>query len=209
MGLSAVITADIVNSTRLLKTDAKKLMKNLESILNEYNYEFFRGDSFQVYLKSPKDALGILLQMRTAAMKLPSETFMPLADIRASIGIGQVKQPVKSLQTASDEAFVLSGRAFDKMEPAQRLVITCNEKNRAANLGLQVVAHFIDYLFKRLTSKQSPVVSELLVKRTQIETARRLKKSQATIHKHIQSAGWPEVEKLLTEYQLLVDTIEL
>jgi hypothetical protein len=48
-----------------------------------------------------------------------------------------------------------------------------------------------------------------LVKRTQVETARRLKKSQATVHKHIQSAGWPEIERLLKEYQLLVDTIEL
>ncbi len=205
----AVITADIVNSTQLSKTDAKKLMKNLLVLLEQHKYEFFRGDSFQVCIKSPVEALWLLLQMRTVAMKHSPQASMPDTDIRASIGIGQVKLPVKSLRTATDEAFVLSGRVFDKMKPNQRLAITCNEKNHTINLGLGVIAHFLDYLFQRLTSKQASVVSELLMKRTQVETARRLKKSQATIHKHTQSAGWPEIEKLLMEYQLLVNLIEL
>ncbi|HYK56415.1 MAG TPA: hypothetical protein VEV15_08025, partial [Flavisolibacter sp.] len=173
-----------------------------------HKYEFFRGDSFQVYVKSPADALSLLLQMRIAAMKLPAETSMPVADIRGSIGIGVVKPPIKDLRTASDEAFILSGRSFDKMKPGQRLTITCNEKNSTVNLGLGVLAQFIDYLFQRLTTRQASVVAELLMKRTQTETARKLKKSQATIHKHIQSAGWPEVEKLLTDYQLLINSIE-
>ncbi len=208
MSNGAVITADIVNSTRLSKAETKKLMKNLLALLQPHKYEFFRGDSFQVYIKSPADALSLLLQIRTAAMKLPTETSMPVADIRASIGIGAVKPPLKDLRTASDEAFILSGRTFDKMKPGQRLTITCNEKNQTANLGLGVVAQFIDYLFQRLTTRQASVVAELLVKRTQTETARKLKKSQATIHKHIQSAGWPQIEKLLTDYQLLIDSIE-
>ena len=208
MSNGAVITADIVNSTRLSKAETKKLMKNLLALLQPHKYEFFRGDSFQVYVKTPADALLVLLQMRTAAMKLPTETSMPVADIRASIGIGAVKPPLKDLRTASDEAFILSGRTFDKMKPGQRLTITCNEKNQTANLGLGVVAQFIDYLFQRLTTRQASVVAELLMKRTQTETARKLKKSQATIHKHIQSAGWPQIEKLLTDYQLLIDSIE-
>jgi hypothetical protein len=208
MPFSAVITADIVNSTQLSKADSKKLMKSLLRILEQYQHEFFRGDSFQVYVKSPVEALWLLLQMRAAAMKLASETSMPMTDIKGSIGLGAVKLPVKSLRTASDEAFILSGRSFDKMKPDQRLVITCNEKNHTANLALRVIAQFIDYLFLRLTTRQASVVSELLLKRTQTETAKRLKKSQATVHKHIQSAGWPETEKLLKEYETLIHSIE-
>jgi len=86
----AVITADIVNSTKLSKTEYKKLMKSLTAVLQEHQHEFFRGDSFQVLVKSPSNALQVLLQARTAAMKL-SEASMPVTDIRASIGIGQVK----------------------------------------------------------------------------------------------------------------------
>jgi len=205
MILSAVITADIVNSTRLSKTEYKKLVKSLEEILEPYQHEFFRGDSFQVFVKSPNEALRVVLQARTVAMKL-SETSP--SDIRASIGIGQVKLPVKSFQTASGDVFILSGRSFDKMIKDERLIIVSDEKNKAVNLGLKLISQFIDYLFQRLTFKQAAVVYELLMDRTQIDTAKRLKKSQATIHKHIQAAGWPQTEKLLSDYKDLIALIQ-
>lgn len=208
MTVGAVITADIVNSTRLSKAEYKKLMKDLATIFQGQQYEFFRGDSFQVFIKSPNEALQILLRTRVTAMKL-SGSSMPVADIRASIGIGQVKLPVKSFQTATGDVFILSGRAFDKMAKEERTIIVSNEKNKAVNLGLKLVSQFIDYLFQRLTFKQAGVVYELLLDRTQIETAKRLKKSQATVHKHAQAAGWPEMEKLLAEYKNLIALTEL
>lgn len=207
MNLSAVITADIVNSTKLSRAEYKKLMKGLEAILQDQQHEFFRGDSFQVLLKSPNEALKILLQTRTLAMKL-SGSSMPVADIRASIGIGHTKFPVKNFQTASGDVFILSGRAFDKMTKEERLTIVCEEKNKAVNLGLKLMSHFIDYLFQRLTFKQAVVLYELLLDRTQVDAAKKLKKSQPTVHKHSQAAGWNEIEKLLKEYQNLIALIE-
>jgi len=205
MVLSAVITADIVNSTKLSKAEYKRLMKSLEEILQSYQHEFFRGDSFQVFVKSPDQALRVLLQARTVAMKLSESS---PSDIRASIGIGQVKLPVKSFQTASGDVFILSGRSFDKMVKDERLIIVSDEKNKAVNLGLKLISQFIDYLFQRLTFKQAAVVYELLMDRSQIDTAKKLKKSQATIHKHIQAAGWPQTEKLLTDYKELIALIQ-
>jgi hypothetical protein len=205
MVLSAVITADIVNSTKLSKAEYKRLLKNLEEILQPYQHEFFRGDSFQVFVKSPGEALTVLLQARTVAMKLSEPS---PSDIRASIGIGQVKLPVKSFQTASGDVFILSGRSFDKMIKDERLIIVTDEKNKAVNLGLKLISQFIDYLFQRLTFKQAAVVFELLMDQTQIDTAKKLKKSQATIHKHIQAAGWPQTEKLLSDYKELIALIQ-
>lgn len=206
MALSAVITADIVNSTQLPKANYKKLLKNLEVLFGEYQHEFFRGDSFQLFLKSPGEALGVLLKARTAAIRLSENPSM--SDIRASIGIGTVKLPVKSIQTAIGDVFVLSGRAFDKMEKGERLSIVSDERNKAVNIGLTVISQFIDYLFQRLTFKQAAVVYELLMDRTQTETAMRLQKSQATINKHTQAAGWPQLEKLLAEYKDLISLIQ-
>ena len=205
--LSAVITADIVNSTKLSKPEYKKLVKSLTVVLQPHQYEFFRGDSFQVLIKSAEEAFKILLQTRTSAMKL-SGASMPTADIRASIGIGNIKFPVKSFQTASGDVFVLSGRSFDKLPKEERLIMVCDEKHKAINLGLKLTSQFIDYHFQRLTFKQAAVVHELLMNRTQIDTAKRLKKSQATVHKHTQSAGWPEIEKLLEDYKNLIALIE-
>lgn len=207
MNQGAVITADIVNSTRLSKAENKKLIKNLTAVFGEHQYEFFRGDSFQVLVKPAHEALQVFLQARVTAMKL-SGSSMPVADIRASIGIGNIKLSVKSFQNATGDVFVLSGRAFDKMAKEERTTIISDEKNKAVNLGLEVVSQFIDYLFQRLTFKQAAVVYELLMDKTQIETAKRLKKSQATVHKHAQAAGWPEIEKLLADYKNLIALIE-
>jgi hypothetical protein len=208
MAIASVITADIVNSTKLSKAELKKLIKNLSIVLNGHQYEFFRGDSFQVLVKSTAESLLTLLRARTAVMKLSPESSMPVNDIRASIAIGTVKLPVRSLRTASGEAFTLSGRAFDNMEKDRRLSITCNEENQMIHAGLKVIAYFTDYLFQRLTVKQSAVVYELLINRTQTEIAKKLKKSQATVHKHIQAAGWPEIVELLADYKKMADSVK-
>lgn len=208
MRKASVITADIVNSTKLSKVDLKKLMNVLVMIFQKHQYEFFRGDSFQVLVRNPTEALQVLLAARLAAMKLLPAHAMPVTDVRTSIGIGNVKLPVRVLQTATGEAFVLSGRNFDKMGKDERTIINCSESNEIAAVGLNIIARFIDYLFQRLTVKQAAVVFELLMSRTQTETARRLKKSQATINKHVQSAGWVQIEMLLKNYELLVNSIQ-
>jgi len=43
MLLKAVITADIVNSTKLEKSQEKKLINTLSNILKAYKFEFYRG----------------------------------------------------------------------------------------------------------------------------------------------------------------------
>lgn len=205
MSFRTVITSDIVGSTQLAKADLKKLVKTFDSILSGHQYEFFRGDSFQVYIKLPEEALAVVLRLRTAAMKMSSKSVA--CDVRASIGIGQVKSPVKSLHTATDEAFILSGRTFDKMKAPERLLIACPEKNTTVQLGLQITGDYIDYIFRHLTIKQAAVIFELLQNSTQTEVAKRLKKSQATVHKHAQAAGWPEMEKLIGNYKQLISAI--
>lgn len=207
MPLRAVITGDIVDSTSLTKTEFKRLIKSFESILSVHQYEFFRGDSFQVYVKSPQEALTVVLRMRTIAMKASRENIV--CDIKACIGIGQVKSTVKSLRTSTGEAFVLSGRNFDTIKPPQRLLIVCSDNNAIVQTGLQITGDYIDYIFRHLTVKQAAVMFELLQSRTQADVAKRLKKSQATINKHAQSAGWPEIEKLSANYKQLISDIKI
>ncbi|MEP6926977.1 MAG: hypothetical protein ABI834_05035 [Ginsengibacter sp.] len=206
MSIAAVITADIVNSTRLKKAEEKILLNNLTLILKSYKFEFYRGDSFQAYIPDPKQALKVVLQSRAAAKRLSSGFSSPFADIRASIGIGNITTPVRDLKTAKGEAFLLSGRTFDEMSKSgKRLKI--QSVNDATNLGLKIIANYADSLFAPLTSKQAAVVFELLMDRNQIETAKRLKKSQPTINKHAQSARWVEINNLIEDYQLFISQL--
>ena len=202
MAIAAVITADIVNSTSLPPQQEKKLVSIISSVLKEQKFEFYRGDSFQVYVKNSHIALEIVFQIRTAA-----RSFSLIHDVRASIGIGHVQLPIKSLKTATSEAFVLSGRGFDELGNDSRLKIKPYKEE--ASSALKIIAYFSDYIFSGLTSKQATVVFELLQKHTQVEVAKRLKKAQATINKHAQSAGWSEIEKLLNEYQQVITQFKL
>ena len=202
MGNGAVITADIVNFTRLSSDDQKKLMNIISSQAKSYKLEFYRGDSFQVYLKRPNESLKLVIKLRAAAKKINHGSMMPVADMRTSIGIGHVNKPVRTLKTATSEAFILSGRSFDTIaDSAQRLII----QSVIPSIGpaLKVIAYFVDYLMEQMTSKQAEVVFELLNGYTQIEVARILDKSQATISQHLQASGWSEIEKLLAEFDSL------
>lgn len=201
MSISAVITADIVNSTTLPPSAAKKMIDRLTRVITPFKYEFFRGDSFQVYLKDPRKALKVALLLRGEARK-----FSSLHDIRACIGIGETNPRLKKLSTSTDEAFVLSGRNFDRLTETNRrlAIVSADEK---VNQGFNAISAFIDYIFRDITEKQSEVLVHLLNGDTQQEVAKKLKKSPSTINKHTQSTGWNELIQLLNYYESIVSTI--
>jgi hypothetical protein len=204
MGSAAVITADIVNSITLSPSEVKKLVTSVSSLLQEYKFEFYRGDSFQVYLKNPSAALKIVLRARCIA-----RSHSPMNDIRASIGIGGVSSPVRSLRTATGKAFIISGRAFDQMTRSGNERLKIESVIETANPALRIVAYYIDYIFSRLTPTQSEVMNVLLEGYTQVEVAKKLKKTQPTVAKIAQAAGWSEIERLLQEYQNIMNQFEI
>jgi len=207
MAIQAVITGDIVNSTKLKAAKEKKLLMMLQDVLSPYQYEFYRGDSFQVYQKNAAASLKTALLCRTAAICIsPGNDENIATDIRISVGIGAVKAPIKMLSNAKGEAFVLSGRTFDEISKTNtRLAISTS--NALAHEGLQVIADYINAIFKVMTSKQATVIFELLKGQTQQVVAEKLKKSKSTIHQHVGSGRWAEIEKLLQQFQNIVNQL--
>lgn len=206
MTVKAVLTGDIVNSTRLGLAKDKKLTNALLEIFEGYKMEFYRGDSFQAYVKDPRHALRLALLSRTAAIRLFKDEGRVIADIRLSIGIGKVVSPVKVLKTAKGEAFLLSGRQFDSMiKMNSRLAIISN--NVLANEGLQVIADYLNQIFSTMTGKQAEVVFEMLKGGTQKEVARKIKRTKSTVHQRILSGRWPEIESLLQRYENIINQL--
>ena len=204
--IQAVITGDIVNSTLLKEADEKKLAAALKQVFDQQKMEFFRGDSFQVYLKDPKQALRLALISRARAISFFGEENTTLIDVKISIGLGSVQIPVRALNTARGEAFILSGRQFDSMtESDPRLKLAINDP--LANEGLQVIADYLNSIFSIMTAKQAEVIFELLKGEVQKTIARKLKKTKSTIHQRIVSGRWPEIEKLLLRYENIVNLV--
>jgi len=206
MAIRAVLTGDIVNSTQLGQATEKKLLKSLQQMLAVHQFEFYRGDSFQVYIKDAGAALRTALLCRAVAINTAGNMGVVSSDVRVSIGIGTVKTPVTKLGTAKGEAFVLSGRAFDVLTKNDaRLAI--KSANSLANEGLQVIADYINAIFKNMTGKQAGVIFELLKGESQKAAAAKLKKSKSTIHQHVSAGRWAEIEKLLEYYQNIIDQL--
>lgn len=201
MPLGAVITADIVNSTYLPARLEKELRDEIITALKPNKFEFYRGDSFQALVKDPKEALTVVLKTRTIARKINF-----IHDVRASIGIGTIQTGIRKLNTANDAAFINSGRAFDTLIKSEQKLIIFSD-NPIANHGFQTISYFVDYLFQNLTAKQAEVLLVLLNNKTQLDAARQLGKSQSTIHKHAQAGGWPELLRIINEYEALVDKL--
>jgi hypothetical protein len=201
--MQAVITADIVNSTRLPAAKERKLLKRINGVLATYQHEFYRGDSFQAFLPDAAGALKAALLCRTAAICLDEEETAMQSDVRISIGIGQARPPVKTLSTAKGEAFVLSGRSLDELsKTSQRLVIAV--AHPLGNEALQVLAGYINAIFREMTAKQATVIYELLLGQSQQEVAGKLKRSKSTINQHVSSGRWSEIETLLQHYANII-----
>jgi hypothetical protein len=201
--MQAVLTGDIVNSTKLSLVKEKALVKLLQQVLKPYKYEFYRGDSFQVLIKEAGSSLRIALLCRAAAIGITENN---KADVKVSIGLGEVEDRIKTLGSAKGEAFIISGRAFDELEKMNsRLMIST--ANTMTNLSLQIIADYINSIYSKMTSKQAKVIFELLKGGLQQDVVKRLKKSKSTISQHASSGRWPEIEKILNQYELLVKAI--
>ena len=203
--LQAVLTGDIVNSTLLNEAREKKLANSLRDLYTDHKMEFFRGDSFQAYIKEPTQALRLALLSRTLAISIFKDD-TTVSDIRISIGIGTVHNPVRSLNTARGEAFILSGRSFDDISKSgQRLAIVLSHP--LANEGMQVIADYLNIIFEGMSSKQAEVIYELLKGEMQKSVARKLKKTKSTIHQRMIAGRWPEIEKLLQRYENIINLL--
>lgn len=205
----AVLTGDIVNSTQLLPNEEERLVEGLRLFLAGHLYEFYRGDSFQVYIKKPAEALRLALACRCIAIGITvqrEDDVAPVSDIRISIGIGEVSLPIGSLGIAKGKAFLLSGRQFDRLQQSEeRLAINCDDP--AANIGFQVMADYLDSIFKRMTAKQAEVIVNLLQGITQQQLALTLEKSKSTVSQLANAGRWPEIERLLKQYEMLINLL--
>jgi DNA-binding CsgD family transcriptional regulator len=202
--MAAVLTADLVHSTRLPASAHRKLVAVLEQVLSvATRFEFYRGDSFQVYFVEALPAFRVLLQVRLAARRLNIQYGEGVLDVRCAIGLGPVGPSVTSVRTATGPAFLLSGRSFDSLNgSAQLMAIACDDA--AGLLTLDLLARFTDYVVQQLTGRQSEVLFELLQGYSQLEAAQRLKKAPATINQHARTGNWAMLERLLSDYEAIL-----
>lgn len=109
--ITAVITGDIIQSR---KTNTLLWLSKLKKTLSlegksPRTWQVYRGDSFQVEIKDPSEALLAIIRIKATIKTIRN------LDVRMAIGIGKKKYVSEKIAESDGEAFVHSGEKFETL----------------------------------------------------------------------------------------------
>ena len=203
--LNAVITGDLVNSTRqgAAETDrAMGVLARMAKALSDMTgadtrFTRHRGDGWQIYLATPGLALRSALVMATGlrADGLGIET-------RQAIGVGRVDRlpdPAVGLGAALGAGFTISGQSLDAMAKADRLCLAT--PNRAP--FQQALIGLIAWQMGRWSREQAEAVNLALRHPSQptLAMAAQLGITRQALEARLTSAGFRALSPALLAFE--------
>jgi len=129
-----VITGDIINSRNA--ESPEQWLAKLKRALAKYGaepaqWEIYRGDSFQLEVKDPSEALLAAIYIKSSMKTLKN------TDARMAIGIGNKTYSASKISQSNGDAFIFSGEKFEKQkEEKQNLAIQTASKELNLELNL-------------------------------------------------------------------------
>lgn len=202
--LKAVLTGDLVGSSKLDQNTRNQLFSGLKDLIEPGNnqYDIFRGDSFQGIaspLRGLQEAIRIRAGLRNIKKSGPIDS---LWDARIAIGIGKVEYSSPRVSESDGEAFRKSGPVLDNMTGEERLAI--NTPWPSMNEEMEVTLSLLDTIIRGWSAQQSEVVSYKLENLTQEEMSQKIGISQAAVNQRLKAASWGAVQKVIVRYQKLI-----
>ena len=212
----AVVTGDIVRSTRLSREKFRDVQDSITRAGGDlathlpgrlpFPIELSRGDSWQLFVPDPGDALRMALFVR-AFIRAEAER----VDTRFSIGVGTVdKLPDRTVGDGRGDAFRLSGeRIENKRAPRMQFAMEHDATQMRADgwwedRSISTMLAVMDAVVTRWTSAQATAVRGALLnwKQEQIaETWPHGPITQQSASQHLDRAGWAGVYEALDYYE--------
>lgn len=219
--LYAAITGDVIRSTKLKAAELDAIKRKVEKAaktigewkkgLVDGSPDFHRGDAWQLLLTDPAFSLRASIFIRASLLSMEMQTESKRrrrADTRLAVGIGTVERvSTKRISDSVGEAFVLSGRTFDRLKTHCNMSISASDSLELDTEWLPVFWHLIDALVERWTLKQAEIICLAIApqKPTQGEIGAKFKppKDQQTISRSLSGAGWHAVLEALERFESL------
>ena len=195
----AVITGDIINSSKLsdeqknrVKLDLEYFTSNNPDIL--LPLQFYRGDSFQLMVEKEKAArIAVFIE---AIIYSSVNTFA-----RISIGIGLVSKIVPDNVLQSEgEAFQLSGHQMDTMKEEGRLMKITLKNNQYQSI-LSATFYLAESIILGWKPGMATVIAQIPFAKSQKEIAVKLNISGAAVSKALKAGNWPSMENFLNGFE--------
>ena len=193
-----VLTADVNGFTKVQHGRRGELMQSVDELIQSWvdpEYaRIFRGDSIQILFRDPKECLRRAVQLRCwLKTNLLSPDFM--LDARLAIGIGKIDYYGDTVLDSDGQAFHLSGRAFDMLQPDEFIRIATADD--ILNELLNTICMWMDLQIQNWTRPQAEVIYMILENMTQQEMAYKLGIVQSAINNRLRLARWKNVEKTI------------
>lgn len=167
MKIGAIITGDIVDSTKMNTAERNSMLIMLQSLpdlllpLTDIELEIFRGDSFQIRVWNPVDSLTVAIAIRAHIRSYKFAEYNRQWDARLAIGIGTMEYENGALATSDGEAYRASGRGLDAIGKCRLMIET---PWKEVNKELRVSTAFADDIVSGWTLSQSRVMYQSLTK---------------------------------------------
>jgi len=198
-----VITGDVMDSTLLNAADRKRMNKAIQQIgqiLVQGGYkvntqETFRGDSFQLVLKEISRAPEVALLLR-ACMRGTELEGDQVLDVRLGIGIGPIEFKSKSQNVSDGTAFRYAAKALDQTVKKNLANIWIKTGIDELDENLNSINVAWETIISRWTIAQSKSMRWALLGHVHQDIATRLKVTQPTITRSLQSADEKAIQYL-------------
>lgn len=205
--LYAVITGDVVHSSKLNINDRVLLLQNLKSVFHDiesyishekikFPFEIFRGDSFQITLNNPASAFLVMILLRTGIRKAYNLPLKNMIDLRLAAGIGFIDE-VSELRSGENdgEAYRLSGNEIDRLSRIhQRMAIVTTHDRLNEELTMYLI--LLDQVFLKISAKQSEAIYWSMMDKTQVELAAMLNIRQSSLNDRLIASGFEAIKML-------------
>lgn len=219
LSLVAVLTGDVVASSELapdrrarlpelLRGAGEDLMRRLPAAI-PFPVDVFRGDSWQLVVLQPEEALRAALSLRALLhIQLEEESL----DTRIAIGIGSVDFiPAERVSSGDGQAFRLSGGALERIARSRRMTVALpDDVYSEAAAALNAICGLIDELVKRWTAKQARAVAGAMRGLTQQAIGAEWSPSpvsQQAIAQHLDGAGWGAIDEAIGYFERVVRSL--
>jgi hypothetical protein len=202
--LTSIITGDIIHSKR---STPKSWLNALKSELRKSGsapkqWEIFRGDSFQLEVKNPLDAICTAIKIKASIRKIGG------VDVRMAIGIGTKTHNAEKITVSNGSAFVFSGDKFETLKKEKQTLAICsewktfdNEINLYLRLGLIAMDNWTMNAAEivRIALENPDMSQENLGKRLGIK--------QNAVSGRLKRARFEEINEVINIYRSKLKTI--
>jgi len=214
--MKAVITADIINSTKKSNDFLKKIIQSIHDESNSLTkgdyqveaLEFWRGDSFQMLIKNPEDGVYIAFRIKTAINRILDQITETkrgqkiIADARISIGIGEA-QGTTPITESNEEAFILSGRGLENLKKENKS-LGIYTPWKEINNEFDTECYLIQWISNKWSHASVSVIYEKLLGKTEREIARLLNIKQSSVNERGESGCWSGIQKFINRYKEII-----